>query len=219
MGPGEVYSIFKLNGKEVAAAHALQPQQRQHGVPPHWMNYVAVSNVDEAANKAKSLGASLLAGPFDVMDAGRMAVFQDPTGAAFSVWQAKKHIGIRVKNEVGALGWTELMTTDVDKARDFYVGLFGWTFKEGGHQGMRYLEFSNGGEPQGGIMPLPPGMNAPPNWGPYFVVADCKAKTAQARSAGATIYVDSMDVPNVGPISAIGDPQGAYFSIVQLMSR
>lgn len=83
LGPGETYSMFQLKGKEVGAACTMQTQERQMGVPPHWNSYVTVKNVDESAKKAESLGAKLFMPPFDVMDAGRMAVLQDPTGAVF----------------------------------------------------------------------------------------------------------------------------------------
>ena len=105
----------------------MRPEEQQMGVPPHWNAYVTVANVDEAAKKAESLGAKVLAPPFDVMDYGRMAVLQDPTGAVFQVWQAKTHIGAQILNEPGALCWTELSTRDTKAAEAFYTKLFGWT--------------------------------------------------------------------------------------------
>src|SRR5262249_15187281 len=89
IGPNEVYTIFKLDGRDPAACYTLRPEQAQNGVPPHWMIYVTVDSADDAVNRAKELGANVMAGPFDVMEFGRMAVIQDPTGAIFSVWQAK----------------------------------------------------------------------------------------------------------------------------------
>ena len=89
--------------------------------------YVTVADVDEAAKRAEALGAKVLAPPFEVMDAGRMAVLQDPTGAVFQVWQATKHIGAKILNEPGALCWSELTTRDTKAAESFYTKLFGWT--------------------------------------------------------------------------------------------
>jgi predicted enzyme related to lactoylglutathione lyase len=99
MGPTETYSMFQMRGKEVGAAYTMRPEERQHGAPPHWNSYVTVKNVDEAVKKAEGLGAKVFAPPFDVMDAGRMAVLQDPTGAVFQVWQPNKHIGAKILNE------------------------------------------------------------------------------------------------------------------------
>src|SRR5438132_6509893 len=144
IGADGTYSMFQLRGKPVAAGHTLRAEER--GVPPHWGSYVSVASADEAANRAKGLGAQILAPPFDVMDAGRMAVLQDPTGAVFMVWQANKHIGAKILNEPGALCWTELTTTDLRAAETFYEKLFGWTPKRSGTpSGMEYTEMSNNG--------------------------------------------------------------------------
>ena len=88
MGPSEFYTIFKLQGRDAAAGYTLRADQRAAGVPPNWILYVAVTSADETSAKAQSLGGKVVAGPFDVMDKGRMAVIQDPTGAHFCVWQA-----------------------------------------------------------------------------------------------------------------------------------
>src|SRR5438093_9155317 len=92
MGPGGTYSMFQLRGKPVAAGYTMRPEERQNGAPPHWNAYVTVANADAAAKRAADLGGKVLAQPFDVMDVGRMAIVQDPTGAVFCVWQPKKHI-------------------------------------------------------------------------------------------------------------------------------
>ena len=94
------------------------------GIPPNWAAYIAVDDCDAAVARIKANGGQILVGPSDVMGSlGRMAACVDPTGAAFCVWQAKDHIGIRVMEEPGALCWTELMTKDTAKARDFYAGI------------------------------------------------------------------------------------------------
>ena len=65
--------------------------------------------------------------PMQVMDAGSMAIFADPTGAAFSAWQAGEHIGARVCNEPDTFSWNELVSRDVEAAKPFYSSVFGWT--------------------------------------------------------------------------------------------
>src|SRR5262249_46454543 len=138
MGPDSSYSIFQIRGLDVAAAAGQQPQEREHGVPPHWNSYVSVANVDDSAKKAQALGAKVLAGPFDVMEVGRMAVIQDPTGAVFQLWQPKSHIGAKVLQEPGALTWTELATPDTEAAKTFYTSLFGWKEKTSSSPAMTY---------------------------------------------------------------------------------
>ncbi len=126
MGPNDFYTMFKLQGRHAAAGCTLRPEERSHGVPPHWMIYIQVEKADAAAAKAQQLGGKVLAPAFDVMDAGRMAVVQDPTGASFCVWQVKKDTGIGIANVAGTLCWADLSTPDAKRASAFYSGLFGW---------------------------------------------------------------------------------------------
>jgi len=84
MGPNDFYTIFRLEGRDAAAGCTLRPEELSQGVPPHWKLYVAVDSADATAARAAELGGTVLAPPFDVFDAGRMAVVQDPTGAVFS---------------------------------------------------------------------------------------------------------------------------------------
>jgi predicted enzyme related to lactoylglutathione lyase len=222
MGPDGTYSMFQMRGKEVAAAAGLRPEERQHGVPSHWNSYVTVQNVDETVKKAQALGANVLAPPFDVMDAGRMAVLQDPTGAVFQVWQANRSIGAKILNEPGALCWTELTTTDTKAAEKFYTQLFGWTPKHSAPSAtMDYTEFSVAGTPSIGMMAKPADMPAqiPSYWMPYFMVANVDASTAKAKSLGAKAMVEPMDIPNTGRFSIVSDPQGAMFAVFAPAAR
>ena len=222
MGPTETYSMFQLRGKEVGAAYTMRPEERQHNIPPHWNSYVSVKNVDETTNRAKDLGAKVLAPPFDVMEAGRMSVLQDPTGAVFQVWQANKHIGAKIMREPGSLTWTELATNDTEAAKKFYTALFGWKEKTSTGAGMTYTEFSVGDQPQAGMMEINAEMKSrgvPPNWLPYFQVDDVDNTANAAKSKGAMLLVPPMDIPNTGRFSVIRDPQGAAFAIYKPQQR
>ncbi len=217
MGPDGTYSMFLMRGKEVAAAYSMRPEERQGGVPPHWNLYVTVRSADESANRAQELGGKLLAPAFDVMDVGRMAIIQDPTGAVFEVWEPKKHIGAKILNEPGALCWSELTTRDPKAAEAFYTKLFGWTSKDssGDAGGMQYTEFNNQGQPGVGMLAMPAEMPAhvPSYWMPYFQVADCDASTAKATGLGAKVMVPPKDIPKTGRFAILGDPQGAMFAL------
>jgi predicted enzyme related to lactoylglutathione lyase len=212
----EVYTMFTLRGKEVAAAYTMRPEERQHGAPPHWNLYVTVANVDESVKKAESLGATVLAPPFEVMDVGRMAVLQDPTGAVFQVWEARKHIGAKILNEQSSLVWSELTTRDTKRAESFYTSLFGWTPKHAAPSGvMDYTEFHNQGKPLGGMMAMPHNMppHVPSYWMPYFQVADVDASTNSAKGLGGKSMVGPQDIPNTGRFAILTDPQGAFFAL------
>lgn len=215
MGPDMVYTIYKINGKDVAASYQKGAEMEQ--VPTHWACYVAVESADETAAKAKSLGGTVVQEPFDVMDHGRMAAITDPTGATFCIWQPKQHKGVGIKNENNTLSWNELMTNDTERAKDFYTKLFGWKSKTDGDKGMPYTEWINGEEHIGGMMQIQPDMGPmPPNWGVYFAVDDCDAMVQKATSLGGRKYMPPTDIPNVGRFAVLADPQGAAFNIIKL---
>jgi predicted enzyme related to lactoylglutathione lyase len=115
--------LLKQAGRDAVAAYTLRFEQK--GVPSHWQLYVAVESADAAATRARELGATVLAPPFDVFDSGRTAVLQDPTGAVFAVWEARRHAGLGVVDEPGAFCWVELLTRDTSKVAGFYKALFG----------------------------------------------------------------------------------------------
>lgn len=218
MGPTETYSMFQMRGKEVGAAYTMRPEERQHGAPPHWNNYVTVQNVDEAVKKAEGLGAKVFAPPFDVMDVGRMAVLQDPTGAVFQVWEAKKHIGAKILNEPGALCWTELTTSDTNAAEKFYTQLFGWMPKHSAAGApMEYTEFSVSGTPSIGMMAKPKDMPAhiPSYWMPYFQVTSVDGSASKAKELGGKVMIGPQDIPDAGRFAILTDPQGAMFAVFQ----
>lgn len=214
MGPGEAYTIFKLGGRDAAAGYTLRADQRSMGVPPNWILYIAVKNADETAAKAKSLGGTVVAGPFDVMDKGRMAVVSDPTGAHFCVWQAMATSGIGVAEVPGALCWADLSSPDVKRASEFYAALFGWEMVKDEKDPSGYLHIKNGEHMIGGVPPSKhrqPGV--PPHWLPYFMVADVDAVANKAKEGGAKLCLPPMSMENVGRLSVIADPQGAVFAI------
>ncbi len=216
MGGGEMYGMLLLEGASVGALCRLQKDEAARGVPPHWNSYVTVASADESAAKAKQLGGTVLKEPFDVFDVGRMAVIQDPTGAPFCVWQARKHAGAGVLNEPGALSWTELMTADPGKARAFYTGLFGWSTEEYPMGPNLYTVYKRGTDAAGGMMKITSDMGpAPPNWMPYLGVESCDATVAKATGLGARTIVPPTSVPMAGRFAVIADPQGAHLGILQ----
>jgi predicted enzyme related to lactoylglutathione lyase len=218
MGPDAVYRIFTMRGRDVAAGADLPQDERQMGVPSHWNLYVAVASADDAAAKAASLGGKVLFGPFDVMNHGRMAVLQDPTGAVFHVWQPNAHIGVKIRNEPGALCWAELTTRDPTKAEAFYTQMFGWTAKHSAPAAMMdYTEFSVNGQPGVGMMAMPENMppQVPSYWMPYFQVTDLDASTATAKRLGASVMVGPHAIPDGGRFVILQDPQKAMFAMYQ----
>ena len=215
-GPGMTYSMAKLGEHHVAGLFEMGKEMAAM-VPPNWASYITVDDADQAAKKAAENGAKVLKEPFDVMDVGRMAVLQDPTGAAFCIWQATKHIGSGVKNEPGALCWNEVFTTDTAAAAKFYTSTFGWQAEavDMGPMGT-YTLFKLPGDPKniGGMMPMPPHMQGiPPHWLVYIEVADCDASTKKANELGGKTLMPPTDIPNLGRFSIVQDPTGATFAL------
>lgn len=217
IGPNEVYTIFQLGGRDCAALYTLQADMKAMGVPPHWETYVAVANADEAAERVKQLGGTVIKEAFDVMDAGRMAVVQDPIGGVFCVWQAKQHAGVGVTGEPGSLAWSQLDATDPAKAKPFYSQLFGWKTQDDPMPdgGGDYTTLILNGQPVGGIMPMPPeAAGAPTHWLTYFASSDVDATAAKAATLGAAILVPPTDIPGTGRFAVLKDPSGAAFSLI-----
>jgi hypothetical protein len=210
VGDGVYYSMMLRDGRTVAAISPQPQQQREAGVPPAWNNYVTVESADAAAEKAGQLGATVHAPPFDVMDAGRMAVIQDPQGAFFMVWEPRENIGAQLVNAPGALAWNELASSDVDASVRFYGDLFGWT-TEPSPGPQRYEMLRNGDRLNGGIRELGD-QPAPPHWLPYFGIDDAERALVRVEELGGTKLIGPMDIGR-GTIGVVQDPQGATFAI------
>jgi predicted enzyme related to lactoylglutathione lyase len=207
------YHMQKLNGLEAAAIYQQSEEERGQGVPPHWNTYITAHDVDAVAEKAGETGGTVVFGPMDVFEAGRMAMLQDPQGAFFAVWQPKQHIGCRVKGEPGAMVWNELMTSDANAAIAFYGGLLG--IERGETMGpMDYTSLRVQGSDVAGVLQITPDMGpVPSNWMVYFGVSNVDETVAQAESLGGTVIVPATDIPDIGRFATLTDPQGAYFSI------
>jgi uncharacterized protein len=217
IGPAGFYSMFQLDGKDVAAGYTLMPEQTQQGVPPHWMVYFHTPDVDASTKKAEETGAVVMAPPMDVFDSVRVAMLQDPTGAHFALCQPKAHTGAGVINEINTIGWSELITPDPPRALAFYQNLLGWETKPSANAPVEYTEFLCGGEARGGVMKLTAEFGEmPPCWSVYMVVADCAATAQKAASLGGRACHGPFEAPGVGHIAVMNDPQGAMFNIIQL---
>jgi predicted enzyme related to lactoylglutathione lyase len=207
--PGDgVYTMLIKDGKEAAALSQAPP-----GVPPFWNSYVTVDSADESAARAKELGGAAVMEPFDVMEAGRMATLQDPTGAVFSVWQPGDSIGAQVVNVPGALTLTQLNTSDPAKATEFYTALFGWgsSLFEGGPE--PYWALTLGDRNIAGLMQLPAeAAGAPSHWLIYFGSEDVAPAAGRIGELGGQVVIPPLEVPG-GKIVVAQDPQGATFGL------
>ena len=202
---GGTYTMCKVGGEYVAA---IPDSTDDH--PPHWNSYVTVAGADETAAKADQLGGEMIEQPFDVMEAGRMALLADPAGAMLCVWEPGESIGAGRVNDPGCLTWNELHTPDPGRALDFYTGLFGWNIEAMDTQGgPSYTIVKVGERSNGGVMDAQKGE--PPNWLPYFAVEGRDQAAEKATGLGAR-ELFRMEMPQ-GRIAVFSDPQGAPFAV------
>lgn len=216
MGPGATYTMFNLDGKAVAA---LYQQERQPGPPPHWVSYISVDDADDLSSRTRALGGTVLMDAFDVLDVGRMAMIQDPTGGVVALWEPKKHIGAGVVGEPNTLGWNELSTHDTATAGRFFQELLGWRIEPRQFGAVPYTYFMRGDALAGGMIQIAPHLGPiPAHWLVYFAVDDCDASAARARSLGGQVEIPPSDIPGVGRFAGLADPQGAPFAIIKFLA-
>jgi predicted enzyme related to lactoylglutathione lyase len=217
VGPNQIYTMWQKAGKNIGAMYQRTPEQAQMKVPSHWASFLTVADVDATVALARDNGGRILREPVDVMDSGRLAAFQDPTGAIISIWQPRRHFGAELKAEPGSICWQELATRDTETAAAFYAAVFGWQPRTDDMGGTPYTSFMLGEEAAGGMMAIQPEWGeVPPHWLVYFAVEDCDRTVAQARDLGASVLVEATTIPEVGRFAMIQDPQGAVFGVIKL---
>ena len=229
--PGH-YFIARLEGRDVAAVGS---QQDDAASAPAWNTYVWVDSADDTAARAADAGGSVLAEPFDVMNAGRMAVIADPAGAAFCVWQAREHRGAQLVNQAGTWNFSDLNTPDSEAARAFYGALFGWDAVHfgAGEESFTtwclsgYGDFLEQRDPdlrrrqeddqapdgfEDVVATLVERSDVPPHWGISFTVDDPDATADRATSLGGEVVAPPFDA---GPVrmAMLRDPHGADFTV------
>jgi uncharacterized protein len=234
MPPGSEgkYFIARIRGGDVAAVGSVP-----EAAPPAamWNTYLWVDSADETASKVRDSGGGVMTEPFDVMDAGRMAVVTDGEGAAFCVWEARDNKGAQIVNEHGSLNFNDLNSRDLDAAKSFYGSLFGWRTldMDGGFQAWTlpgygdYLERDNPGlREQMAALGAPAGYedvvaaligighdqpDVQPHWGVTFGVDDADVIADKAAGLGGSVVVPPFDAPWIRS-TVIADPQGATFT-------
>lgn len=209
------YAMCTLRGLNAAGMMGAAPAE----MPTVWTTYLATDDVDATLAKVTAAGGTVMMPAMDVMQAGRMAVVVDPTGAVVGLWQAGEHTGAQVANEPGGFSWSELSTTDVSRATAFYTEVFGYTYEEMsmGEGVPPYMVFTPPGySASGGIMQKPASLPAeiPSFWMTYFSVADTDASVAIVEKHGGTVMMPPTDMP-YGRFAVVMDPQGAVFTLIK----
>ena len=122
--------------------------------------------------------------------------------------------------EHGLFSWNELMTTNVDAAKAFYRDALGWELHDMDIPGMPYTIARQGNREVAGIMSIcDEAKDMPPSWGSYVTVDDVEARVQRAQALGAKLCHGPMDIPNVGRIAVISDPQGAMLTMITYFNK
>ncbi len=212
MGPGEPYTLCLLGGKDHAG---ITKSMAPANVPPHWIPYIAVDDVDQSAAKVTELGGRTLMAPMDIPNVGRFAAVMDPQGAAFALYKgAKAYPEEPASPPVSAFCWEELLSTDPEASAKFYATLFGYTVDsiEMGPAGT-YRILKRGDRQTGGIMKVPPSSPQHSHWLEYVHVPDVDAAVRNAKEIGGEQHLPPTDIPNIGRFAILADPTGALIAV------
>lgn len=212
--------VIHVNG--LAAGALIDLAQCPPGLPPSIGVMIKVENADSTVVRVNQLGGS--AEPaIDIRGNGRMATCIDPTGAAFAVWQPLAKDGAECDTHApGAPTWFETLTTDPQRAVEFYVALFGWTpVTSQPAPGMTYTVFEHEGAQIAGAMAILSDKmpNVPSHWATYFTVKDTDETVRLAKALGAELCVVPHDVPNVGRFALMKSPQAVPFHVLQYFTK
>lgn len=216
MDDSGAFQVLQLGDEAFGATYALPQQLQDLGVTPRWLNYVAVNSAQDTADRIVDIGGSILLGPLAVGDAGVMAIAKDPEGATFALWQAKQHYGSLPFSKPGHYCWQELACRDLSSTLAFYQKVFGWE--------LSYRESAMGQVPLFCVdqSPVASVIQMNEEWGDmaahwmtYFASSDVDADLTQVNTLGGDVCVPGFDIPEVGRIAVVNDPQGVVLSMLQ----
>ncbi|MGH3982294.1 MAG: VOC family protein [Pseudonocardiaceae bacterium] len=216
------YTTLSRDGKLAAAVaehqidtpyHRPYGPDQQLGMPAAWTVYFATDDADALTQRAVAAGGEIIMSPMEVLGLGRMAVFADPTGAAFAVWQSISMDGAEVTGQPRSVNWVELVTGDIEGAKTFYGHVLGMAAKNFSRPGLTDPIWQVDGQPVGGTRELDPTQAARPHWALTFGVEHCDAAVRCAVQLGAASRNPPADTP-LGRRADLVDPHGAGFSVL-----
>ncbi|MFC9536908.1 VOC family protein [Streptomyces sp. NPDC056975] len=214
----EAYGLFRSGDQLVAGIGPTRSPKE----PSAWLPYYQSAGVDAVIARVKGNGGTVVKGPETIAEDGVFAVCQDPSGAAFGLWQPITNTGFGVVNAPGSFCWFELLTRDPDGSKDFYQSVLGWGAKRhpyGG--GGTYTEWSVDTEPFGGMLDTASGSfpeSLPAHWMVYVAVKDTDATAARCKQLGGQILVHPTTI-EPGRFAVLADPQGASFAVITYTPR
>jgi uncharacterized protein len=213
--PGMPYTLFAVGEASVGGLMRLPPVKEKIGAQPRWVGYVAVDDVDASAARTTALGGAVHVPPTDIPDISRFSVIADPQLATLTLIKLANPDQERPQlDQLGHVGWHELLADDWEKAFAFYGEVFDWqkANTDTGPMGT-YQLFSVGGKPIGGMSTKPQAAPAA-FWLYYFNVGEIDAAAERVKAGGGKILEGPTEVPPTGWLARCVDPQGAMFALI-----
>lgn len=213
--PQFAYRLFNVGDAPVAGLMELPPEGRRQGATPRWVGYVAVRDVDRAADRLKALGGTVYVPPTD-SNIGRITIVADPQTATLAMVGGLKYGPVAAPGTggPGRVGWHELLAGESQAAFGFYSALFGWESEPDDRQMVEsYRLFAANGHTLGGMF-TKFAATPVPFWLYYFDVADLDAATAQVTAGGGRIAQGPIELWGGNWAARCIDPQGAMFALL-----
>ena len=210
------YTLLRIRGQNVGGMYPLVGGQRKQGTPPRWLSYVFVEDAASTARRAEALGASVLAGPLDVFDLGRLSILRDPEGVLFGTWQAIR-LGseFQARNQPGCASWFEHVSADVPRASRFYASLFGWSRRSSDQESGERVLLEQAGVAVAGFRSRAHSTGTlSPQWLTFFQAEDCDATCQKVASQQGSVIASPIDAPHSARLAVVSDPQGAAFGLL-----
>lgn len=210
------YTVASSADREIAGMMDQAPEMA--GTPAAWTVFVVVDDLEATLGAATGAGGNVLQAPFEIPGGAQVAVVADPTGAVFALISGGPEPGYPYLSEqVGAVCWAELMSSDVQAAAVFYREVFAWIAETDESGPVPYTVCSLGSDAVAGMIDRPDGLpgDVPDGWSVYFAVADCKATESRAVELGGSVVLTTTTTP-MGPFAVVADPAGAAFQIMEI---
>jgi predicted enzyme related to lactoylglutathione lyase len=211
--PELAYTVLAAGEVPVGGLMELPEEGRRLGATPRWLGYVAVDDIDVTATQIRRRGGAVLLPPTN-SNIGRVSVVADPQKATFALVDGLTYGpqsgGLE---ELGRVGWHELLAQDRNKVFDFYREIFGWQ-KDSTETGPAefYQLFSSAGQTIGGMLTKLPSVPQP-CWLYYFNVDDIGAAARRVNSGGGRMLQGPIELSDGCWIARCVDPQGALFAL------
>jgi len=209
-----VYTVLTAGEVPVGGLMDLPEEGRRLGATPRWLGYVAVDDIDDTAAQIRRRGGAVMLPPTD-SNIGRVSVVADPQQANFALvsgltYGQPQSAGL---DELGRVGWHELLAQDRNKIFDFYGELFGWQKDPGETDPADFYQlFSSAGQTLGGMLTKLPSVPQP-CWLYYFNVDDIGAAAKRVNDGGGRMLQGPIELSDNCWIARCVDPQGALFAL------